>query len=120
MPSVPPAAIEPRNRARLYPPLSMLGIATVPMVAAVATEEPDVAAKIALAAMFVWISRPGMRANQGVSAENSRSLRPERCISSPIMMNIGAAIRMKSFEEFHASSPSAPTIGKKANFSERI
>jgi hypothetical protein len=41
----------------------MLGIATVPIVAAVATDEPEVAAKIALAAMLVWISRPGTRAN---------------------------------------------------------
>ncbi len=97
----------------------MFGIATVPMVAAVATDEPEVAAKIADAAMFVWISRPGTRANHGVSAVNSRSLIPERCINSPIMMNMGAAMRMKSFDEFQAISPSAPVIGKKANFACR-
>ena len=44
---------------------------------------------------------------------------PDRCISSPIMMNMGAAIRMKSFDEFQASSPIAPVIGKKAKRSER-
>ena len=97
----------------------MLGMATVPMVAAVATDEPEVAAKIALAAMLVWMSLPGMRANHGVSAENRRSLMPDRCISSPIMMNMGAAIRMKSFDEFQASSPIAPVMGKKAKRSER-
>ena len=98
----------------------MLGIATVPMVAAVATDDPEVAAKMALAAMLVWIRRPGIRANHGASALNRRSLMPERCISSPIMMNIGAAIRMKSFDVFQASSPSAPVSGKKAYFCERI
>ncbi len=92
----------------------MLGMATVPMVAAVAMEEPEVAAKTALAAMLVCISRPGRRENHGVSASKSRPDTPERCMSSPIMMNIGAAIRMKSAEEFHASSPAAPVIGKKA------
>ena len=61
-----------------------------------------------------------MRANHGASAVNSRSLMPERCISSPIMMNIGAAIRMKSFDVFQASSPSAPVSGKNAYFCERI
>ena len=98
----------------------MLGIATVPMVAAVATDDPEVAAKMALAAMLVWIRRPGIRANHGARALNSRSLMPERCISSPIMMNMGAAIRMKSFDVFQASSPSAPVSGKKAYFCERI
>ena len=97
----------------------MLGIATVPMVAAVATDEPEVAAKMALAAMLVWIRRPGIRANHGASAVNSRSLMPERCINSPIMMNMGAAIRMKSFDVFQASSPSAPVSGKNAYFCER-
>ena len=97
----------------------MFGIATVPMVAAVATDEPEVAAKMALAAMLVWIRRPGTFANHGASAVNSRSLMPERCISSPIMMNMGAAIRMKSFDVFQASSPSAPVSGKNAYFCER-
>lgn len=63
---------------------------------------------------MVCISRPGSRANHGVSASNSRPDTPDRCISSPIMMNIGAATRMKSSDEFHASSPAAPVIGKKA------
>ena len=97
----------------------MLGIATVLMVAAVASEEPEVAAKTALEAMLVWINCPGTRANQGARAVNSRSETPERCISSPIMMNIGAAISTKSLEWLHASSPAAPVMGKKPYCSDR-
>ena len=77
------------------------------------------AAKTALEAIFVWISCPGTRANQGESAAKSRSDTPERCISSPIMMNIGAAIRMKSLEWLHMTSPEAAVIGMKAKFSDK-
>ena len=93
----------------------MFGIATVPIVAALASEDPEVAANTALEAMLVWMSCPGTRANHGASAVNNRSEMPERCINSPIMMNIGAAIRTKSLEWLHASSPAAPVNGTNAN-----
>jgi len=59
MPSVPPAAIVPRNSGSLYFRFSICGRATVPMVAAVATDEPEVAANMAHAPMLACISPPG-------------------------------------------------------------
>ena len=46
IPNVPPAANDPRNSRSLYPRASISGYATVPTVAAVATLEPELAAKM--------------------------------------------------------------------------
>ena len=62
------------------------------MVAAVATLEPEVAAKRALAAIFVCSSRPGMRVIHMASVWYMRSVIPERISSSPSRMKSGMEI----------------------------
>ena len=59
MPSVPPAAMVPRNSGSSYLRFWISGSATVPIVAAVATLEPEVAANMAQAPMLACIRPPG-------------------------------------------------------------
>ncbi len=59
------------------------------MVAAVATDEPEVAANSALQPTLVCSSPPGSRPSQAASAPNMRSAMPERSSSSPISTNSG-------------------------------
>ena len=68
MPSVPPAAMAPANRRWSYFSARACGIATVATVAAVATEEPDVAENIVAVPILAWISPPGSQENQASSA----------------------------------------------------
>ncbi len=58
-PRVPPAAMLPVASLGEYPNFLISGRAHVPIAAAVATEEPDTAAKPALATMVVMASPPG-------------------------------------------------------------
>ncbi|MBA7592375.1 hypothetical protein ES708_34556 [subsurface metagenome] len=53
IPNVPAPAIEPIIKFRSYPRFSCSGIATEPIVAVVAVLEPERAAKMAHAAIFV-------------------------------------------------------------------
>src|SRR6516162_7424032 len=59
MPSVPPAASVPRKSGSLYLCLSISPIATTPIVAAVATLEPDTEPNSAQAPTLECISPPG-------------------------------------------------------------
>ena len=59
MPRVPPAATVPSTTVRLYPRDSISGIAIAPMVTAVATLEPEIAAKIAQAKTVATPRPPG-------------------------------------------------------------
>ncbi len=61
-----------------------------PMVAAVAAEEPETAAKIAQPRTLTCSSRPGTRPSQGASPENMSCDRRERSRISPIRMNSGS------------------------------
>ena len=98
----------------------MLGMETVPIVAAVAMLEPEVAANTAQAATLVCISPPGMRPTQRSSASNIDSVTPERSSNSPIRMNIGMATKMKSALELQATSPKPRSSGKGENNSDRV
>ena len=69
IPKVPPAAIAPENSLGSYPSLSAWGVATEATVAAVATDDPDVAENRVAVAMFAWISPPGSQENQASRAE---------------------------------------------------
>ncbi|MDT4850619.1 hypothetical protein FQZ97_847720 [compost metagenome] len=91
--------------------MCMLGIDTVPTVAAVATLEPEVAANSVEAAMLVCMSPPGMWPTHLSSASNNFSARPERSSISPIRMNIGTATRVKSDEVPQAISPTPRRSG---------
>ncbi len=92
MPRVPPAASEPSASRIGYPRALSGGSATVPIVAAVATDEPDVAANSAQQPMFVCSSPPGRRASHADSATYMRSAMPERSSSSPSSTNSGIAV----------------------------
>ena len=62
MPKVPPAASEPADNFALYPRFLSCGYATLPIVAAVATLDPLIAANIAHEAMLVCSKPPGIGA----------------------------------------------------------
>jgi hypothetical protein len=67
LPSAPPAAREPRTIFGSYRVPLKNGSATEPIVAAVATEEPEIAENTPDAAMLVWRSPPGMRSSHTFS-----------------------------------------------------
>src|SRR4030095_5116156 len=92
MPSVPPAASVPREARIEYPRAYSGGSATVPIVAAVATEDPDVAAKSAQAPMLVCSRPPGIPPRHADSAVDIRSAMPERSRSSPSSTNSGTQV----------------------------
>ncbi len=69
IPNVPPAAIAPENSFGSYPSRSACGMATVATVAAVATDEPEVAENIVAVATLAWTSPPGIHDTHLSSAE---------------------------------------------------
>ena len=69
----------------------------MPTVAAVATDEPEVAANSAQLPMLVCSSPPGMRPSQADSAMYMRSAMPERSSSSPSSTNSGIEVSRFSF-----------------------
>jgi hypothetical protein len=66
------------------------GSATVEIVAAVATDEPETAENSAEAATFVCRRPPGSGLSQSVSERYMRSVAPQRTRISPSMMNSGS------------------------------
>src|SRR5688500_18685795 len=95
IPSVPPAAMEPRKSRSLYLLRVISSKETVPMVAAVAALDPEVAANIALAAMLVCIRPPGSQDTQCVRAPYILSAMPLLSIIWPSKMYKGIAAVMK-------------------------
>ncbi len=79
----------------------------MPIVAAVATLEPETAANSVQVPMFECISPPGSHDSQCVIAAYIRSAIPERSRISPSSTNSGMANRMKLVEVDHAVSPCA-------------
>jgi hypothetical protein len=86
IPSVPPAASVPRKRRSLYLCLSISAIATTPIVAAVATLDPDTEPNSAHEPTFECISPPGSHDSHWVIALYMRSAIPLRSRISPNMM----------------------------------
>jgi hypothetical protein len=119
MPSVPPAANDPKKSGGLYLRFSMLGIETVPIVAAVATDDPEVAAKSALEATLVCIKPPGNQFTQRSRARNMSDAIPVRSRISPIRMNNGTATSTNSVLADHVISPNAGSSGMNENVSPR-
>ncbi len=76
IPSVPPAAIEPAKRLSPYPYFLAWGSATVVMVAAVATLDPEVAANMADVPIFACIRPPGNQESHLSNALYVRSAIP--------------------------------------------
>src|SRR6516225_5581113 len=78
MPSVPPAASVARKSGSLYLCLSISPIATTPIVAAVATLDPDTEPNNAHAPTLECISPPGNHDSHCISEEYIRSAIPLR------------------------------------------
>src|SRR3712207_8839502 len=68
------------------------------MVAAVATEEPLIAAKPAQAVTVAMASPPRRWPSQAFEARNSSRLMPDAVANDPIRMNIGITARSQSVE----------------------
>ena len=66
-----------------------------PMAAAVATDEPDAAAKPAQARLVATASPPGNAPNHSRAALNSAVEMPELWAIEPIKRNIGMAVRVQ-------------------------
>mmetsp|Transcript_13169 Transcript_13169/g.17350 ORF Transcript_13169/g.17350 Transcript_13169/m.17350 type:complete len:235 (+) Transcript_13169:76-780(+) len=90
-PSVAEPARVPITTFSGYPRRASSGIDSLPMVAAVAAEEPETAAKIPQAKIFTCSSWPGRRFIHGARPVNMSSDRRERNRISPIQMNKGNA-----------------------------
>ena len=84
----------------------------VPMVAAEATEDPDVAENSAQDAMLVCSRPPGIQRTHLSSAWNIAPAMPEPSKSSPVRMKSGTATRAKLVDPPQRSSPTAGATGK--------
>ena len=115
MPSVPPAASDPRDGPGRYPRASSAGSAMVPTVAAVATDDPDVAENSAQVAILVCNSPPGKRFSQTARASYIRSAMPPRSINSPSIMNSGIARIEGLLRLVQITPPIMSTIGVPKN-----
>ena len=85
----------------------------MPIVAAVATLDPEVAANIAHAAMLECMSPPGSHGIQSTSAPYMRSAMPERSRISPSRTKNGMATSRKLFDVAQAISPIASESGRR-------
>src|SRR2546430_965813 len=86
-----------------------------PIVAQVAAEEPEIAAKIVQPTTLVWSSRPGMRDIHGARPRNMSSDSLERNRISPIQMNSGSAVKVQLELDSQTLLPSRLTIGRSVN-----
>ncbi len=86
LPSEAPAAMVPSTIRSSKPRLRNEGRATVAIVAAVETEEPETAEKSAEAPMLVCSNPPGSRPSQSASELYILSVAPERTRISPSRM----------------------------------
>src|SRR2546422_9359861 len=98
MPSAPPGAGEPKTSGRAWPRRSISGMEISPIVAAVATLEPEIAAKIAHEKMLATASPPGRNDTQRATAGEGPLPRPE-CRGRPRMDTKGGTV---VDEEVHA------------------
>ena len=93
MPSVPPAASAPVARAPEYLARSSSGSATWPIVAAVASEEPQMAPNAAQAPTAAMAMPPRQCPMNALTKRNSERDRPPCVANCPISRNSGMTIR---------------------------
>src|SRR5437773_2497035 len=91
-PSVPAPARVPTVISSGYPRFLSSGSVILPIVAQVAADEPDTAAKIVQPMILVCRSRPGTRSSHGASPLNMSSESRVRKRISPIHTNSGSAV----------------------------
>src|SRR5262245_26892886 len=112
LPRAPPEASEPSTSRSSYPRARKDGRATDPIVAAVATLDPDTAEKTAQAAMLLCRSPPGMGLSQWASTRYMRSDSPLRKSSSPMRRKRGMATSTKLVLVFQATRPARSHRGR--------
>ena len=83
----------------------------MPIVAQVAADEPDTAAKMPQPTTLTWISRPGSHCSQGERPRNICSERRVRNRISPIQMNSGSAVSVHEAELAQTVVASTEPIG---------
>ena len=108
MPRVPPAAMEPMMSGRPYPRRSISGMAIIPMVAAVATLEPDTAAKMAHEKMLATASPPGRKPTQRATAVKRPLPMPEWSRIPLMKTKRGTAMKEKLVALVQAIDPTTP------------
>src|SRR5688500_4048475 len=85
------------------------------MVAQVAADEPETAAKMVQPITLVWSSRPGSRDTHGASPRNMLSLNRVRNRISPIQMKSGSAVRVQLEDEPQTVTAIASPAGRDEN-----
>ena len=90
------------------------------MVAQVAADEPDTAAKMVQPMMLVCSRRPGRRSSQGARPLNMSSESLVRNRISPIQMNSGSAVRVQDEAEPQMVTAIASPTGRLVNNSMPI
>src|SRR3546814_15513898 len=85
----------PRMWSRGWPGRESSGMVILPMVAQVAAEEPETAAKMAQPRTLVCSSRPGMLSSQGARPLNRSCESLDRNRISPIHRNSGRAVSVQ-------------------------
>src|SRR5882672_10110797 len=93
-PNVPAPASVPMVMSSGYPRAASSGSVILPMVAHVAADDPDTAAKMVQPMMFVCSRRPGTRSSHGASPLNMSSESRVRNRISPIQTNSGNAVNV--------------------------
>src|SRR3990170_2488444 len=81
------------------------------MVAQVAAEEPDTAAKMPQPITFTWVNRPGSHCTQGERPRNISSDNLVRNRISPIQMNNGNAASVQDALELQVAVASTVPSG---------
>ena len=82
------------------------------MVAQVAADEPDTAAKIVQPMMLVCSSRPGTRSSQGARPRNMSSESRVRNRISPIHIKSGSAVSVHELADPHTETAMASPAGR--------
>src|SRR4051812_23489184 len=114
-PSVPAPASEPIVMSSGYPRRPSSGSVILPMVAQVAADDPETAAKMVQPITLVCSRRPGSRPTQGASPRNMLSLSLVRNRISPIQMNRGRAVRVQLEAEPQTVTAIASPAGREEN-----
>src|SRR4051812_22546693 len=114
-PSVPAPASEPIVMSSGYPRRPSSGSVILPMVAQVAADDPETAAKMVHPITLVCSRRPGRRDTQGARPRNMLSLSLVRNRISPIQMNRGRAVSVQLDAEPQTVTAIASPAGRDEN-----
>src|SRR5882672_1154136 len=119
-PNVPAPASVPMVMSSGYPRAASSGSVILPMVAHVAADDPDTAAKMVHPMMLVCSRRPGTRSSHGASPLNMYSESRVRNRISPIHTNNGSAVSVHDEADPQMVTAIASPAGREENNSMPI